>query len=641
MKGVLPFFVTLLLSALLLGACSSAPAKKTEAQAPASAPVLTQVEDAPAASPKKEVVYPQNLDVAHAAYLQAMNFELRGESTMAEAFLQHAYAADPGSRYLAFEVAERAYARGDDSLALMIAKQANTLKGKKFARQYALLAHLYVKDGVADSARKYFNLGLDSSHYQDMSLLYDYSLFLEVVKDSKELVRVYDILLPQVNYMPSLFQRQFTLLAEMRRDSALVDLLSSAYHAKGDKNMLLQMVQILLMQKRVAEAKAIADTITTSEEQDEKIIVGVMTTVADKSRDSAFAFLKKKYYEDSVRTPILTNFLGHYEFVFSKLDSAKVHLQAAADQLVDQPAYVANAYRALASIALSESDKVNAVRFAEKSDSVSMGAEKSMLAMTYGYVGQYKRAYKMLDSLLAVWSSWMPPAGVDSSSAKEMRKQANRMHRQFRNVYARVYTFEATEIEKNVNASDSLKAYAKEARERAELFWESMLLSDSTDMGTRVYMAMNLERLKRYDESFAMFELLLKQPASVGLDVSEILNYYGYSLIDLNRNAADVDYGLSLVQKALDKVESTDAREAYLDSKAWGLYRKGRFKEALDVMKLLDEKNMQDDSVYWEHLAAIQAALNMTAEATKSYKTLLKLNPNHPEAKAYLSGKKK
>ena len=63
---------------------------------------------------------------------------------------------------------------------------------------------MYVKEGTADSARKYFNLGLDSAHYQDMALLYDYSLFLEIVKDKKELVRVYGILLPQVNYMPSL-----------------------------------------------------------------------------------------------------------------------------------------------------------------------------------------------------------------------------------------------------------------------------------------------------------------------------------------------------------------------------------------------------------------------------------------------------
>lgn len=637
MKGLFGTLVAFAACALLVSACSSAPAKKSAEASSVATPTAVQADE----SEHDTIVYPQNLDVAHAAYLQAVNLEMRGAHDMADALMMQAYEADPGNRYLGFEVADRIAMRGDDSLALVYAQQANRLKGKKLARHYALLAHLYVKEGTADSARKYFNLGLDSAHYQDMALLYDYSLFLEIVKDKKELVRVYGILLPQVNYMSSLFQRQFALLAEMHRDSALVDLLEAAYNANGDRAMLQQMVQILLLQKRLGEARAIADTVMTSDVVSEKIIVGVMTTIAEKNRDSAYKFLKHKYYTDSVRTPILTNFLGHYEYIAMDLDSAKVHLKEAAEQLGSQPVYVANAYRALASIALSENDKKNAVFYAEKADSASMGGEKPMLAMTYGYVGEYKKAYGMLDSLLAVWSKWNPPVGVDSASANEMRKQANRMHRQFRNAYARIYTFEANDIEKNASANDSMKTYAKEARERAELFWESLLLADSTDMGTRVYMAMNLERMGRYDESFAMFELLLKQPESSGLDFPEIMNYYGYSLIDMNRSAADVDRGLALVQRALDKAGNSPAREAYLDSKAWGLYRKGLYKQAYDVMLLINEKNMHEDAVYWEHIGAIQVALGMKAEATKSYKALLKLNPNHPEAKAFFSGTKK
>ncbi|MBO7061172.1 MAG: hypothetical protein J6W54_08805 [Fibrobacter sp.] len=638
MKGLFGTFLTLAACVLLMDACSSAPAKKSDSSASEASAAAMQKEDD--ASEPDSPQYPQNLDVAHAAYLQAVNLEMRGAHDMADALMMQAYEADPGNRYLGFEVADRIAMRGDDSLALVYAQQANRLKGKKLARQYALLAHLYVKDGSADSARKYFNLGLDSSHYQDMALLYDYSLFLEIVKDKKELVRVYDLLLPQVNYMPSLFQRQFALLVEMNKDSALVDLLEAGYAANRDRAMLLQMVQILILQKRIAEARAIADTVMSSDEVAEKIIVGVMTAIAEKNRDSAHQFLKHKYYTDSVRTPILTNFLGHYEYIAMNLDSAKVHLKQAAEQLGSQPVYVANAYRALASIALSEDDKKSAVLYAEKADSASMGGEKPMLAMTYGYVGEYRKAYAMLDSLLAVWSKWNPPVGVDSASANEMRKQASRMHRQFRNAYARIYTFEASDIEKNASATDSMKSYAKEARERAELFWESLLLADSSDMGTRVYMAMNLERMGRYDESFALFELLLKQPESSGLDFPEIMNYYGYSLIDMNRSAADVDRGLALVQKALDKTGKAPAREAYLDSKAWGLYRKGLYKQAYDVMLLIDVKNMLEDAVYWEHIGAIQAALGMKAEATKSYKTLLKLNPNHPDAKAFFSGKK-
>ena len=425
MKGVFGIFLTLAACVLLMDACSSAPAKKSDGSAPEASAAATQDEDS--ASEADSPKYPQNLDVAHAAYLQAVNLEMRGAHDKADTLMMQAYEADPGNRYLGFEVADRIAMRGDDSLALVYAQQANRLKGKKLARHYALLAHLYVKDGTADSARKYFNLGLDSSHYQDMALLYDYSLFLEIVKDKKELVRVYDLLLPQVNYMPSLFQRQFTLLVEMNKDSALVELLDAAYNANGDRAMLQQKVQILLLQKRLAEARAIADTVMSSDAVAERIVVGVMTALAEKNRDSAYQFLKHKYYVDSVRTPILTNILGHHEYIAMELDSAKVHLKQAAELLESQPVYVANAYRSLASIALSENDKKNAVLYAEKADSASMGGEKPMLAMTYGYVGEYKKAYTMLDSLLAVWSKWNPPVGVDSASANELRKQASRI----------------------------------------------------------------------------------------------------------------------------------------------------------------------------------------------------------------------
>ena len=87
-------------------------------------------------------------------------------------------------------------------------------------------------------------------------------------------------------------------------------------------------------------------------------------------------------------------------------------------------------------------------------------------------------------------------------------------------------------------------------------------------------------------------------------------------------------------------MDNPESRLAYLDSKAWGLFRMGRFQEAYDTMKLIDEKKMEDDAVFWEHMASIQAALGLKAEATKSYKALLKLNPKHAGAKAFLSGQK-
>ena len=117
-----------------------------------------------------------------------------------------------------------------------------------------------------------------------MTLLYDYSLFLEAVQDKKELIRVYDLLLPQVNYISSLFQRQLNLLIDAQKDSAVVELFAKGYEATGDKKMLLQQVQGLIIQKRNAEARAIVDTLSTVSEYEENMINLVLLVIAKDNR---------------------------------------------------------------------------------------------------------------------------------------------------------------------------------------------------------------------------------------------------------------------------------------------------------------------------------------------------------------------
>ena len=120
--------------------------------------------------------------------------------------------------------------------------------------------------------------------------------------------------------------------------------------------------------------------------------------------------------------------------------------------------------------------------------------------------------------------------------------------------------------------------------------------------------------------------------------MAEVQNYYGYTLIVLNRTPEEVDKGIALVEKALlqsSKDKVSEPSEAYVDSWAWGLYRKGKFAEALETMKQITSPRFEDDFVYWEHMAAIQEALGMADEAKASYKKLKKLQPHHPAVKKY------
>lgn len=631
-------------------ACSSAPAKKDDALAQDSTAQ-------PASDENISKVAPGNIDSAHAAFIQALDMEMRGLTHEADSLWMLAWRYDPQNRYLAFGVAKKMLVAGADSIAASIAKQANNMPGKRTVAQYETMAHVYLKEGIADSARKYFSLALDSSKYQDMRILYDYSLFLELIRDKEELVRIYDLLLPQTNYIESMFGRQVNLLVELGRDSALVDLFERAHDATGSKEKLAKMVQVMAMHGRYPEVRAIADTITSSTEEDGKIIEIALLTYAKSKPEETLAFLKKKFYTDGVRAPELLYHLGLNEYIQHEVDSAKVHLEDAHLKLVNDKEAGAHACRTLSAIAFSRGQNKEGVRYAEQADSLLQGEGKVFLALALGTAGEYNRAYALLDSMLGVWSNWRPMEGIaDSVQVKKLMMHAKAKHRRLQRAYADVLIMQARDLEgKRLFAStfneffggkpketmrDSLnRAAAREARMKAQLFWESILAEDPSDVDLRFTMAQNLERLGRFDDMFVMFENILKSSLLQKARYPEMANYYGYTLINLNRNKAEVEYGYSLVLKALDAIPGAKP-DAIIDSKAWGLYRLGRFQEALETIMLVNPEKFKDDDEYLEHLAAIQVAVGRKSEAADTYRRLLKIRPKHPAALNFLKGKK-
>ena len=72
---------------------------------------------------------------------------------------------------------------------------------------------------------------------------------------------------------------------------------------------------------------------------------------------------------------------------------------------------------------------------------------------------------------------------------------------------------------------------------------------------------------------------LLEKALHKGLNDALYLNYYGYTLID---HDLDIDRGIALVKKAL---KQDPANTYYLDSLAWGLYKKGMCTKAYTIMK--------------------------------------------------------
>ena len=72
-------------------------------------------------------------------------------------------------------------------------------------------------------------------------------------------------------------------------------------------------------------------------------------------------------------------------------------------------------------------------------------------------------------------------------------------------------------------------------------------------------------------------------------------NFLGYLLIDYN---VDIDKGLMYVKKALEKAPNN---VAYIDSLAWGLYKKGECKEAYIQMKKVVDAIGLDEPEIKEH----------------------------------------
>ena len=75
----------------------------------------------------------------------------------------------------------------------------------------------------------------------------------------------------------------------------------------------------------------------------------------------------------------------------------------------------------------------------------------------------------------------------------------------------------------------------------------------------------------------------------------------------------DVNRGLSLVEKALHHLPE---ESSYLDSKAWGLYKIGKYEEALKILEKLEASGMKANEL-WLHLAKVCEALKLDERANE------------------------
>ncbi|WP_159946829.1 tetratricopeptide repeat protein [Rhizobium sp. 18065] len=128
------------------------------------------------------------------------------------------------------------------------------------------------------------------------------------------------------------------------------------------------------------------------------------------------------------------------------------------------------------------------------------------------------------------------------------------------------------------------------------------------------------ERLKRWDRAEPDFRKALE----LNPEQPQVLNYLGYSWVDMNRNLQE---GLEMIKKAVDLRPD----DGYIvDSLGWAYYRLGRFDESVAELERAAELRAGDATIN-DHLGDAYWRVGRKLEATYQWKRALASEPEEAE----------
>jgi tetratricopeptide (TPR) repeat protein len=129
------------------------------------------------------------------------------------------------------------------------------------------------------------------------------------------------------------------------------------------------------------------------------------------------------------------------------------------------------------------------------------------------------------------------------------------------------------------------------------------------------------ERLKDWPKAEADFRKSLE----LSPDQPQVLNYLGYSMVEMNTN---LDEATAMIERA---AKARPDEGAIIDSLGWALFRQGRYAEAEVQMEQAIEL-MPVDSVVNDHLGDVYWAVGRVREAEFQWKRALSFKPENEEA---------
>ncbi|AJE48978.1 hypothetical protein P73_4263 [Celeribacter indicus] len=129
------------------------------------------------------------------------------------------------------------------------------------------------------------------------------------------------------------------------------------------------------------------------------------------------------------------------------------------------------------------------------------------------------------------------------------------------------------------------------------------------------------ERLGQWEEA----ETDLRQALALQPDQPQVLNYLGYSFLEMKSN---LDEAMDMIRKAAE----ARPQDGYItDSLGWGLYRLGRYEEAVDPMERAVAL-MPVDPIINDHLGDVYWAVGREREARFQWERALSFEPEDEDA---------
>ncbi|QKV18928.1 tetratricopeptide repeat protein [Oricola thermophila] len=173
-------------------------------------------------------------------------------------------------------------------------------------------------------------------------------------------------------------------------------------------------------------------------------------------------------------------------------------------------------------------------------------------------------------------------------------------------------------------ALGGVHASLKEYEEAAALYERAIANIDTNEpMYWPLYYRMGIayERTKQWDKAEAAF----KRALELSPDQPDVLNYLGYSWIDMNIN---LEEGLDMIRKAVEM----RPRDGYIvDSLGWAYYRLGRFEDAVaELEKATDLR--PTDAIIIDHLGDAYWRVGRRLEATYQWAQALDMEIEPEEA---------